>query len=91
MSLPVVGRSPQEIDEDSVIELHTSIQRNLNQVCNGRTLYRGLQREALRTLLEEIEKHILGEEIIHPPYGRSLGGYLNARYLCVLSSHHRVL
>lgn len=56
------GRSPLEITEDSICDLHTEVCRDLNTMCGGRVLYYGKTRERLVALRQKLEDAILSEE-----------------------------
>lgn len=55
-------RSPEQIRDDLLIELHTELQRDLSLMCAGRCLYLGDARNARKALMVRIERAILGEE-----------------------------
>lgn len=56
------GRSPLEIAEDNVCELHTEVCEDLNAMCGGQVLYCGKTRERLVALKQKLEDAILSEE-----------------------------
>jgi len=59
-----VGRSPQEIYDDSLCSLHDAVCRDLNSMCNGRMLFVREQRAKLAALRAEIERAIQGEVVL---------------------------
>lgn len=73
-----VGRSPAQIRDDSLIDIHTSLTEELNSV---HLRYIGKRRQALKDLLAEVESIILGEST-------SNVAMLHRRHLWVLNSQN---
>lgn len=55
------GRSPKEISESNVCELHTQVCRDLNAMSGGKVLWGGETRTKLVLLKHALEECILGE------------------------------
>lgn len=53
-------RSTQQINEDTVVEVHTQVQRHLRELCAGTLLYRGDLRRRLERVRGLCEEMILG-------------------------------
>jgi hypothetical protein len=77
-----IGRSDAEIRDDSLVSLHSTVQKSLNAMCNGKMLYVGEQRRLLVKLLESVEDAMFGDVV----YFQSMPDYamLNRRYLRIL-------
>lgn len=55
------GRSPQQIVDDEHVRESDELDFMLRQWSNGRYLFIGLQREALKSLKRRVDQYILGE------------------------------
>ena len=56
----IVCRSPQQINDDAVVEVHSDAKRLLRQLCDGALLFRGEQRRRLEQTVAMCEDMILG-------------------------------
>lgn len=61
MSETIVCRSPAEIRDDELCDLHTKVAKAQVQMCGGRLLYLGRRQVLLSDLRKDIEGAILGE------------------------------
>lgn len=64
MDNAIVGRSPQDIYDDALCEMHTLLCRDLSLVCNGVFVYRGEKAKELSALRNEVERAINGEIVL---------------------------
>lgn len=53
-------RSPQEIVDDVLVDVHAAVTEQLNTIVAGRCLYTGQQRARLKLVLDMAEAMILG-------------------------------
>lgn len=68
MTTVIECRSTEQIDEDTLVWAQEFLQKSLNQMCCGKCLFVGKQREEMKALLAECNAYILGEVV----YPRSL-------------------
>lgn len=56
------GRSSKQIQDDTLVSLHTEVEKSLNLSCSGKCLYTGKKRERLVQFKAKVEQAILGED-----------------------------
>lgn len=67
MSEAITCRSPAEIRDDELCDLHTKVVTAQNQLCGGYLLYPGRRQVLLSALRKDIEGVMLGENDLSVP------------------------